>query len=159
MALTAGSQVTYTDINALKTTVQNERASARRGMNTTTYPISNFAQGGLCDKTAINRLINILNAINSTTTGFSTVSAGSALKAINKLKTAADTFAAKPKAGTDSGCKSGCLGLCQGCNTSCSGGCKTDCGSECEGNGCSSHCSGGCGAIFIVDVFDLKENR
>lgn len=159
MALTAGSQVTYSNINALRTTVANERASARRGLNTSTYPLHNYSQGGTCNASAINEIINILNYINNTTTNFSTVSAGSSLKAINQLKTAADTFAAKPKEGTNSGCKSGCLGLCQGCGTTCTGGCKDQCGSECVGSGCSSHCSGGCGSIFIVDIFDLIENR
>ena len=152
MALTAGNQVTYSDVNSLRTTTANERD--RRGLSTSTYPLATYAQGEAAQAAKINQIINILNAINSTTTGFSTVAAGGLLNAINKLKTAADTFKGKKKVSNDSGCKSGCLGLCQGCNNTCTGGCE---GAECKGNGCYGHCSGGCGTIFQVDLLGLME--
>lgn len=152
MALTAGSTVTQADMQTLRDDAASERS--RRSLSSSTYPLSNYSVGEVTDDGKVNQIINLLNAINSTTTGFSTVSAGNLMNAINKLRTACTTFKGKKQVGNDSGCKSGCLGLCQGCNNTCTGGCE---GAECQGNGCYGHCSGGCGTIFQVDLLGLME--
>ena len=167
MALTAGSTATAADFNNLKNRVKNEKN--RRDRTTFTFSDTNVSQGGTISYSQGNNLINVLRAINTSTTNFATVSSGSPLKAIAQLQTALTTFEACPyrKAdGTGSGCSSGCIGLCQSCTgdcssgcsdsctngcTSCSGGCTGSCGGGCFGScsgSCSGGCSGGCGGNY-----------
>ena len=113
MALTAGSTATAADFNDLKNRVKNEKN--RRNRTTFTFSDTNVSQGGTISYSQGNNLINVLRAINASTTNFSTVSSGSPLKAISQLSSAVTTFAACPyrkSDGTGSGCSSGCVGLC-----------------------------------------------
>ena len=137
MALSAGNLVTVSDYNTLKTSVANE--AARRGRSFSPTAIS---AGTLTRSTDINKIIAVLNGINSSITNFSTTSVGSLLKAILQLSSATTTFASKPRVGTNSGCASGCVGLCQGCSGTCTGSCSGSCTGSCTS--CSGGCSGGC---------------
>ena len=143
MALSAGNLVTVTDYNSLKTSVANEASRRSRSFSPTA-----ISSGTPARSADINKIIALLNGINSSTTNFSATSAGSLLKAIVQLSSATTTFAGKPKVGSNSGCASGCVGLCQGCSGTCTGSCTScsGCSGSCTGSctGCSGSCTGGC---------------
>ena len=83
MALTAGNSALATDFNNLRNRVvaeMNRRNKTSFSPAGSTFPT--VTAGNKAQATEINYLINALRAINSTTTNFNAVSAGTLMSAI-----------------------------------------------------------------------------
>ena len=139
MAISTGSTISASDINALKTRIYAE--ASRRSVSYTTY--TNATAGDKATAAFINSLINPMNTINSDKTSTSTVSINEKIYPFSTtFNSALTTFEGTAVNASNSNCKSGCLGLCQGTCTGTCQGCGSGCASTCTG--CSGTCSGTC---------------
>lgn len=160
MSLKSGNAITASDINALHNRVLAEitrrtNTSAKGSMKDLGYTTTNMAYSTTPAKNGnvlvehANKIINPVNAINSS--GMSSVSAGSTIKAFDGLDSKLTTFETRSqqtsKTGSDHLCNASCTGLCStGCYSGCAGcggACSTNCSGDCEG-GCNTTCTGGC---------------
>ena len=160
MALTKGSAISASDINALHTRVLNE--IARRSKSGAVGSMSSWTSKAAYTKTPAvgnaiqiehaNKIIEPVNAIN--TSGMTKVTAGAAITNFSGLSAKLTTFETRSKqtnlTGSDHLCNASCTGLCStGCHTGCSscgGSCSNNC-SSCGGNcsnDCNTTCSGDC---------------
>nr|DAF80840.1 MAG TPA: Nematocyst outer wall antigen evolution, nematocyst, bridge state [Bacteriophage sp.] len=157
MALTKGSAISASDINALHTRVLNE--IARRSKSGAVGSMSSWTSKAAYTKTPAagnaiqiehaNKIIEPVNAIN--TSGMTKVTAGAAITNFSDLSAKLTTFETRSKqtnlTGSDHLCNASCTGLCStGCHTGCSscgGSCSNNCSSSCTGD-CEDTCSGGC---------------
>lgn len=157
MALTKGSAISASDINALHTRVLNE--IARRSKSGAVGSMSSWTSKAAYTKTPAvgnaiqiehaNKIIEPVNAIN--TSGMTKVTAGAAITNFSGLSAKLTTFETRSKqtnlTGSDHLCNASCTGLCStGCHTGCSscgGSCSNNCSSSCTGD-CEDTCSGGC---------------
>lgn len=169
MALTKGSAISASDINALHTRVLNE--IARRSKSGAVGSMSSWSSKAAYTKAPVedsaiqiehaNKIIEPVNAIN--TSGMKKVTAGSAITSFNGLSAKLTTFETRSKqtnlTGSDHLCNASCTGLCStgcysGCSScggscsdscsSCGGSCSNDCSSTCSGS-CSGNCTNSCG--------------
>lgn len=157
MALTKGSAISASDINALHTRVLNE--IARRSKSGAVGSMSSWTSKAAYTKTPAagnaiqiehaNKIIEPVNAIN--TSGITKVTAGAAITNFSGLSAKLTTFETRSKqtnlTGSDHLCNTSCTGLCStGCHTGCSscgGSCSNNCSSSCTGD-CEDTCLGGC---------------
>lgn len=157
MALTKGSAISASDINALHTRVLNE--IARRSKSGAVGSMSSWTSKAAYTKTPAvgnaiqiehaNKIIEPVNAIN--TSGMTKVTAGAAITNFSGLSAKLTTFETRSKqtnlTGSDHLCNASCTGLCStGCYSGCSscgGSCSNNCSSSCTGD-CNDTCSGGC---------------
>lgn len=157
MALTKGSAISTSDINALHTRVLNE--IARRSKSGAVGSMSSWTSKAAYTKTPAvgnaiqiehaNKIIEPVNAIN--TSGMTKVTAGAAITNFSGLSAKLTTFETRSKqtnlTGSDHLCNASCTGLCStGCHTGCSscgGSCSHNCSSSCTGD-CEDTCLGGC---------------
>lgn len=157
MALTKGSAISASDINALHTRVLNE--IARRSKSGAVGSMSSWTSKAAYTKTPAagnaiqiehaNKIIEPVNAIN--TSGMTKVTAGAAITNFSDLSAKLTTFETRSKqtnlTGSDHLCNASCTGLCStGCHTGCSscgGSCSNNCSSSCTGD-CEDTCSGRC---------------
>lgn len=157
MALTKGSAISASDINALHTRVLNE--IARRSKSGAVGSMSSWTSKAAYTKTPVasnaiqiehaNKIIEPVNAIN--TSGMTKVTAGAAITNFSGLSAKLTTFETRSKqtnlTGSDHLCNASCTGLCStGCHTGCSscgGSCSNNCSSSCTGD-CDGTCLGGC---------------
>ena len=157
MALTKGSAISASDINALHTRVLNE--IARRSKSGAVGSMSSWTSKAAYTKTPTasnaiqiehaNKIIEPVNAIN--TSGMTKVTAGAAITNFSGLSAKLTTFETRSKqtnlTGSDHLCNASCTGLCStGCHTGCSscgGSCSNNCSSSCTGD-CDGTCLGGC---------------
>lgn len=157
MALTKGSAISASDINALHTRVLNE--IARRSKSGAVGSMSSWTSKAAYTKTPAagnaiqiehaNKIIEPVNAIN--TSGMTKVTVGAAITNFSGLSAKLTTFETRSKqtnlTGSDHLCNASCTGLCStGCHTGCSscgGSCSHNCSSSCTGD-CEDTCSGGC---------------
>lgn len=157
MALTKGSAISASDINALHTRVLNE--IARRSKSGAVGSMSSWTSKAAYTKTPAagnaiqiehaNKIIEPVNAIN--TSGMTKVTVGTAITNFSGLSAKLTTFETRSKqtslTGSDHLCNASCTGLCStGCHTGCSscgGSCSNNCSSSCTGD-CEDTCLGGC---------------
>ena len=143
MALTAGSIITASDFNSLKTRVNTEMARRSYTGSLASYNTSvTVSAGGVATAAQGQSIVNAVRAI-STTDMPASPSTGSLIKALDTVSTKLTDYASRALVGTSSGCASSCSGLCQGCNNTCTGSCSSTCTGDCTG-GCSSTCTGSC---------------
>lgn len=166
MAYTAGSSVTASDINSLKTSVNAEMT--RRKYSYSGPALNSYAdsfttaasEGVTIGIDHFNKTVGHINRINST--GI-TASSGSSLAAINAAVTKLNTWKNTSVTASTTDCSSGCTGLCYtgcggtctGCSGTCSGGCTscTGCSNTCSGTcvgSCTKSCSPGCGNVCSI---------
>lgn len=157
MALTKGSAISASDINALHTRVLNE--IARRSKSGAVGSMSSWTSKAAYTKTPAagnaiqiehaNKIIEPVNAIN--TSGMTKVTVGTAITNFSGLSAKLTTFETRSKqtnlTGSDHLCNASCTGLCStGCHTGCSscgGSCSNNCSSSCTGD-CDGTCLGSC---------------
>lgn len=146
MALTAGSIITASDFNALKTRVNSEMARRKYTGTLAGYNTSvTVSAGGKITVAQGDSVVDAVRAIS--TSGLpASPSSGGLIVSLNTLSTKLTDYASRALVGTNSGCASSCSGLCQGCNNTCTGSCSGSCTGSCTGS-CSGGCSGcgGCG--------------
>ena len=131
----AGSSITYSDINALLASLCRLKAFPG-SLDTSTYinSYSNTSQ----PVTLKNFQYNIIKALNAVSTTVSTASQTTNIKFNEDCRGNC--------AGLCTGCTScdGCTGTCTGsCTGSCKGSCKDTCKDTCKGS-CEGSCDGNC---------------
>lgn len=166
MALTKNSKITATDINSLKSDLNKEMARRKYTGSLTKYGAGTSydftaSQGSEATISQYNNIIIPMRAVNASTVGETTGSAGKTMVSLSGIAEILDSFEGKSLTASSSDCKTACSGLChtachgncKGCSgcSGCGGSCETDCTgcSGCGGcgnscSGCSGSCKGGC---------------
>lgn len=144
MALTQGSKITASDMNALKTRVKAEMARRKYYNSLADYTgdfsagAASVAAGNKALKSHFNETVGYINKIKAT---------GISSDKIYAIKAASDALAvyeARAINASVNDCSAQCTGLCiSQCSNTCTGGCSGGCNTTCTG-GCNTTCTGGC---------------